>query len=295
MVWLALAVRGSGDPGPAQLSPADQTVTVLEYFPRWETPDDADAHQTVSALARDCPDFLAMQKAAPAGSEKRRLVVRFFDSFEEAGQLIRAGRMNEAIFFDSWYGLPETWNKYRVFVQGLRTESGNPQLYEAFEWLAGRAEQFWADRAQHPPHWIPLDNPAPTAADRRVFATFDRVSPRWPESWQLLEELRKNHPSYEEFRRRVPAGTRDYIVFDAILCYYDRAGTLVKNGIIDPRLLFTTWRSPSEVWLIVAPYVKKMRAELHSPHLYDNIDWLVDFERAWRRRPENAQVGFGHT
>jgi hypothetical protein len=134
----------------------EQTVGYLEFFKRWDTPLDDDAARAFSRLVRGSPDFATFQALAPADSEDRRLFHRHNDSFEEAARLIRAGKMREDLFFDAWYAMPQSWHRARPFVVGMRAEANQPHLYEGFEWLAGRAESFWAEREKHPPHWEPL-------------------------------------------------------------------------------------------------------------------------------------------
>lgn len=265
-----------------------KTIVTLEYFPRWETPLDSAAHKAMIQLAHDCPDFAAFSKIAPAGSELRANLLRFCDCFEDAAGLIRAGRMNESVFFNSWYDVPGYWKKAQPWVLGLRAETANPRLYEGFEWRAGHAAEFWAEWKKHPPERHPLATPEPTADDRAVFAAFDRVSPQTPEEWRFLEELRENGPTFADFRRAVPPGSPRYSTFDWLLCYYDRAGVLVQNGILHPKLLFASWRSPAGLWAIVEPWVKGLRKEKGGTEDYSDFEWLANYEKQWRAAPPPA-------
>ena len=261
---------------------SSQTIACLQFFNRWETPLDQQAHKAYGRLRKAAPDFESFQRLAPPGSEDRRLFERHLASFDNAGQLIRAGQMREDLFFDSWYELPRAWLVAQPYVLGLRAEQNEPQLYEDFEWLGQRAEQFWRERDQHPPEWRPIGGRAPTADDRAVFAAFDRTTPRDAAAWALLAELARQAPSYEAFEQLVPADSPQFVTFDWLLCAYDRAGVLTKSGVLHPALLFASWRSPAEVWGMTQTWVRGLQRARGSPHVYENVEWLAEFEGRWR-------------
>ncbi len=266
----------------APASQSAQTIACLHYFNRWETPLDNAAHKAYGRLRQAAPDFETFQKLAPPGSEDRRLFERHLACFEDAGQLIRAGQMRADIFFDSWYELPRAWLVAWPYVLGLRAEQNAPSLYEAFEWLAQRAEQFWLDREQHPPHWQPITHPQPTPDERAIFEAFDQTTPRDAAAWALLAELRRSAPTFEAFEQAVPVSSPQFVTFDWLLCAYDHAGVLTKNGVLHPALLLAAWRSPVEVWTITQVWVRGLQRARHSPHLYENVEWLAEFETRWR-------------
>lgn len=190
--------------------------------------------------------------------------------------------MREDHFFDAWYELPRAWVVARPYVLGLRAEQNNPRLYEHFEWLAQRAEQFWLEREQHPPQWRPITRAEITPDDRAIFEAFDQTTPRDRAAWTLLAELRRSAPTYEAFEQAVPAGSPHFVTFDWLLCAYDHAGVLTKNGVLHPALLFAAWRSPAEVWTITQTWVRGLQRARNSQHLYENVEWLAEFETQWR-------------
>lgn len=259
---------------------ASQTITCLEFFERWETPLDQEAAKLYTRVRHEAPDFAAFQRLAPAGSEERALFERFLGSFEEAGQLIRNGQMREDLFFDSWYALPAAWHRVQPHVVGLCEEYQQPDLYENFAWLAQRAEQFWEEQRQHPVQWSPLAYAEPTPDDQAIFESFHRHTFPAPENpgWELFATLQQQAPTFEAFSQLVPAGSANLVTFDWLMCAYDRAGVLVKNGIIHPALVFATWRSPQEVWHVAEPWVKGLRQESQVEQLYENAEWLAAFE-----------------
>ncbi|MGB8648607.1 MAG: DUF4760 domain-containing protein [Anaerolineae bacterium] len=255
-------------------------VAYLEFYKRWETPLDDEAARCFSRVVRNARDFDEFCRLAPAGSDERRLFERHVDSFEEAAPLIRQGQMREDLFFDAWYAMPQSWDRAQPFVLGMRIEANNLRLYEGFEWLAGRAEQFWANRASTPPHWRPIEGRAPTDSDEAVWAAFNEIwsTPRDAEGWALIRELEKRAPDGKTFMQIVPPGSPEYIKFDRVFCAYDQAGTLVKNGILHPALFFSRWESPRRIWAYAEPWIKSLREHAQNPHVYENVDWLVQYE-----------------
>jgi hypothetical protein len=269
---------------PRATTGPDPTVVYLEFFRRWDTPLDDAATRMFSRLVRLAPDFKAFQVVAPPGSEERQLFERHLASFEEAGPLIRSGQMNENLFFEAWYDTPSSWNKAKAYVLGMRNETSNQQLYREFEWLAEHSQQFWSKRDKNAPQWHPISYAEPTASDRAIFLAFNGIwsTPRDAIGREFLAGLRKRAESFDEFRSIVTPGSEEYIKFDRVLCAYDQAGALIKNGILHPKLFFGAWQSPVEVWSYAEPWVKGLRANGKSPHLYDNVDWLVAYETDWR-------------
>jgi hypothetical protein len=82
----------------------------------------------------------------------------------------------------------------------------------------------------------------------------------------------------------VPAGSPQFVTLDGVLCAYDRAGVLTKNGLLHPALLFAAWRSPAEVWAISETWIRGLQRARGSAHVYENVAWLAEFEQQWRRR-----------
>ena len=265
---------------------ADPTVGYLEFFHRWDTPLDDEASRMFSNLVRQSADFETFQTAAPAGSEARALFDRHLASFEEAADLIRSGRMREDLFFDAWYAMPQTWLRARPYVLGMRKESDDSRMYVRTEWVANRAEQYWSNRDKNPPTWKTIDHPVPTQADQAIFAAFQRIwsTPRDEVGRAFFNELQSRASSYASFAQIVQPGSAEYIKFDRTMCAYDQAGTLMKNGILHPKLFFHQWRSPDEIWQYAEAWVKGLRQARNSPHLWENVDWLAEYETEWRKR-----------
>jgi len=264
----------------------DPTVGYLDFFHRWDTPLDDDASRMFSRLVRQSPDFETFRSLAPAGSEARALFARHLASFEDAADLIQDGRMREDLFFDAWNAMPQTWLRSRPFVLGMRNEIGNLTLYQRTEWVASRAEQYWSAREKSPPKWKPIDYVDPTPADRAIFAAFQQIwsTPRDEVGRAFFIELQGRATDFESFAQIVQPGSVEYIMFDRTMCAYDQAGALMKNGILHPALFFNQWRSPNDVWRHAEAWVKGLRRTRNSPHICENVDWLVEYELGWRAR-----------
>ncbi len=274
---------------PKTASLAERTVASLNFFSKWETPLDLQAAKVYRGIRSEAPDFDTFKLRAPAGSEDRRMVERFFASFEDAGNLIRAGQMREDLFFDSWYNLPSAWNRAKPYVLGLRAETHNPKLYEAFEWLAERSELFWRERETHPPTWKPIESPEPNVEEKAVFEAFSNHSLPDKEAWEMFDHLQGRAPTFEAFTEAIPAGSPDFITFDLVMCAYDRAGVLIKNGILHPALLLESWRSPVEIWEISEKWVRGLQQKSNSTHIYENVEWLAVFERKFKSQHDEMK------
>ena len=272
--------------GTPPASGASRTIACLQFFERWETPLDQQAANLYVRLRHEAPDFAGFLRMAPAGSEARALFERFVGSFEEAGRLIREGRMREDLFFDSWYALPAAWLRLQPYVLGLRDQYQQPALYENFEWVARRSEEFWEEQRLRPIQWRPMSHPEPTPDDRAVFESFHRHM--FPDSanpgWALFAKLEEQAPTFEAASQVIPQGSPEYVTFDWLICAYERAGVLIKNGIVHPALLLATWRSPQEVWRTAEPWVKGVRQESKVEQLYENAEWLAAFEAEWQQK-----------
>jgi len=80
--------------------------------------------------------------------EVRRSAIRIGNHFEEIGILMKHGVIDEAIFLDRYsWNIRMAWQLFGSFVASNRKVAGDTALFENFELLVVRAENF--DRA-HP-------------------------------------------------------------------------------------------------------------------------------------------------
>ena len=292
LTFLAATISIFAAPSVAA-SAANPVVGYLQFFRRWDTPADDHAAELFSRIVKPAPTWAEVQRLVPRGSETRALFERHLASFEEAADLIRTGRMSEDLFFDAWYAMPGAWTRAQPYVIGMRIDSGNPRLYQGFEWLASHAEAFWAARDKHPPHWHPIVDRAPTVDDVAIYESFALIwaTPRDDVGREFFAALEKRAPTPAEFVALVPAGSEEYTKFDRVMCAYDQAGALMKNGILHPALFFRAWRSPREIWVSAGSWVQALRASKeNTAQLYDNVEWLVSFEREWRANEKKSSA-----
>lgn len=265
---------------------SDQTLECLAYFQRWLTPRDKEAAQRCAELRHVAPDYGGLRALGPACEPALEALRRRFDAFEEAGRLIVSGSMRADLFFDAWYDVPHAWAEARPYVLGMRVDTAAPRLYENFEWLAQRAEEYREESRRSPPKWRPIAYPEPSTADKLVFDTFCTHS--LPSSgdagWALFTMLQRHGRTANSFDSLVPARSSAEVVFERFMYAYERAGALVKHGIIHPTLFFTTWRSPIEIWAAAEEGVAIMKQRHGLPRLWENVAWLAGFELEWHKR-----------
>ena len=87
------------------------------------------------AFPKTYADFKAKypDEAGPAW----RAVAAEGNYFETLGLLVRRGLFNEELCLE-WLAVAMAWRQVSPMLLAWREESGEPGLYEHFEWLAGR-------------------------------------------------------------------------------------------------------------------------------------------------------------
>ncbi len=88
-------------------------------------------------------DFAEFRRRFPKGSRSHEagLVHRLLGWYETVGTLYRNGLLNEDLLFD-WLAIAGVWDRLKGFALGLREESGEPRLWENFEYMAGHARSW---------------------------------------------------------------------------------------------------------------------------------------------------------
>jgi hypothetical protein len=126
---------------------------------------------------------------------------------------------------------------------------------------------------------------APTHADAQLLMTYYQLwdTPVDAEAWTLLRRLRSEGAleSLEKFDARVAPGSREFALFDRVLCAFEQAGVLMKHGLMNPDLYFEAWASPVTVWGSVEAVVRGMRARQGEDRLFANLEWLSARAENW--------------
>jgi hypothetical protein len=84
------------------------------------------------------PTLAQLRKKCPPDSDDYRYVMQFLGSCETTGTFVKHGLLNEALINDL-YAIAPVWGLSEKICKGIRRETGEPRMYENFEWLAGRA------------------------------------------------------------------------------------------------------------------------------------------------------------
>ena len=92
------------------------------------------------------PEIKDFRAKFPAGSRETALVHRFLGWHETVGTLYRNGLINEDLLFD-WLAVDLAWNRVKSFALAVRQESGEPRMFENFEYMARRSAQWQPARA----------------------------------------------------------------------------------------------------------------------------------------------------
>ncbi|HET7085428.1 MAG TPA: hypothetical protein VFI23_11700 [Rhizomicrobium sp.] len=278
------------DPTSASAELARNVVAYLDFFARWDTPEDDRAAETFHRLMVQAPDFATFDRLAPQGSVERARFERHLASIDEGARLVRQDGMSRDLFLEGWYAMPAAWDRARPIIFGLRAQRHDPGLFANIEWLAPKAMAYWKIQETNPPLRRPIEVQTPTADDRAIFTAFQRIwsTPRDAEAQAFWEQLVARPRSFGDFQRFAPKGTAQFTHFDRLMCAYDQAGALMKFGLLHPALFFGTWRSPEDIWRDGGPWVRGLRAGPPKNNSYDNVDWLVTYERHWRSAHPNV-------
>ncbi|HEX5274201.1 MAG TPA: hypothetical protein VFW34_02920 [Candidatus Rubrimentiphilum sp.] len=91
-----------------------------------------------------------------------------------------------------------------------------------------------------------------------------------------------------EFRRELEKPLPDRKVHKELqVCdYYERLGSIVKNGLIPEELYFDN-STPEQSWRLLSQVIA-IRRRVRGPVVYDNFEYLVARSRAYDRRHPNG-------
>lgn len=259
-----------------------QALVFLQYAHAWDTPEDDRAVELVRRLS--ATDGAAFLGAVKPGSEERALVDRYLRSFDQAALLLEGGAMAPAIYFDAWYDVEGHFRRAKPWIAALRAEAGQPGLYPGLEWLAGRAAQFWAERAKSPLPEPPPDKSPPTPEDAALFYAFEALwsGTRDVEAEAFVQRLAREATDFAAFERLAPTASHEYTAFDRYFCEFDQAAVLAKLGLLRVDLL-ASWRSAAAAWAVGKKWIVPLREKNASPHLFESIEWLARREVATKK------------
>jgi hypothetical protein len=130
----------------------------------------------------------------------------------------------------------------------------------------------------------------PTHADAMLFMEYYKLwdTPLDGEAWTWYRTLKAEGglDSFRVFESRVSPSSREYVLFDRVLCAFEQAGVLMKHGLLHPDLYFDAWASPASVWNATAEVVRGLRNSRGNDHLYANLEWIAARAEAWYQAHE---------
>ena len=108
------------------------------------------------------------------------------------------------------------------------------------------------------------------------------------ESFQFVShelEARLHDP---QFRHELEGATVDRMIHKEmrVLDYYERLGSIVKNGLIPEELYFDN-STPEQYWQMLSQVIA-IRRRTRGPVVYDNLEYLIARSRAYDRRHPNG-------
>ena len=94
----------------------------------------------------------------------------------------------------------------------------------------------------------------------------------WHWFWRVFEPLKLRDRT--AIRKAYPAGSEGQRYFDRISAFWESAGTLVKNGLLNEKLFFDRF--------LVTPYWEALREVIYAdreksnePRIGENFEWLA--------------------
>jgi hypothetical protein len=101
-----------------------------------------------------------------------------------------------------------------------------------------------------------------------------------PQKLKTSEEIRRTYPPTSEGQRNL----------DRIAAFWESAGTLVKNELLNEQLFFDRFLV-KPYWDALKPTVFLDRQETNEPRLSENFEWLAIREEKWRKqKPSNSKA-----
>jgi len=139
------------------------------------------------ALAMDDPlfrEYCVARARDPAPSQVsrdfadvRRAAVQIGNVYEELGILVKAGIVNKALFLDRYcYVIPQNWNRLADFTALTRESSGDPGIWENFEYITVLSQDWMKSHPSDYPRGVRrlvVRSRWPTASSQSASASLD--------------------------------------------------------------------------------------------------------------------------
>ena len=121
------------------------------------------------------------------------------------------------------------------------------------------------------------------------------LEPALQESFAFVSHELEGRLRQHEFRRELESGTVDRKIHKELLVcdYYERLGSIVKNGLISEDLYFDN-STPEQYWRLLSRVIA-IRRRVRGHVVYDNFEWLVSRSRAYDRRHPDGNYPRGES
>jgi hypothetical protein len=123
----------------------------------------------------------------------------------------------------------------------------------------------------------------PTKDDAMIFFEYYKLwnTPLDTEAYEFFAKVSDQPNDFETVHRAAPRGSREASYLERILCSFEQAGVLMKNGLMHPDLFFDAWSSAARTWKRLGPYVVGLREQGKAPRLFENVELLAKREEEW--------------
>lgn len=107
-----------------------------------------------------------------------------------------------------------------------------------------------------------------------------RLNPFMQES-ELWFNTQFQPASWEELKARYPRSSRQWLMLNTVLGYWEMIGALIDQSLLSEDLFFDTMESLDITWDKVREWLPSARSEM-GPDLWENIELLVNRQQKWR-------------
>jgi hypothetical protein len=125
----------------------------------------------------------------------------------------------------------------------------------------------------------------PTKEDARIMLQLEELLLMEPNQRAMHWFWRVFYPqklvNREEIRKAYPTSSEGQRYFDRISAFWESAGALVKNGLLNERLFFDRFLV-KPYWDALKQVLFADREETNEPRVGENFEWLALREETWR-------------
>jgi hypothetical protein len=130
-----------------------------------------------------------------------------------------------------------------------------------------------------------MERSKPTAEDARLvmelvkMATDERSTKA--SRWFFNEFIPKKITDYVEYRRQYPMGSEEAGYIGNIVGWFELAGAMIENGVLNEDLFFDACAPPRFFWEPIKAIIYGERAEMKEPRIGENFELLYERHKAW--------------